>query len=115
MTEQELREKIAHIIAKKLCPNKNRHFALWGDEAHCYSRENFAECEVIADTVDALIAAGIGDVSEYKHRAEKAERALKNEIKLRLKLTNYSEDAIFALYPMALKEAEKELQEEKER
>ena len=77
MTEQELREKIAHIIAKKLCPNKNRHFALWGDEAHCYSRENFAECEVIADTVDALMSAEIGDVSEYKHRAEVEERALK--------------------------------------
>ena len=136
MTEQELREKTARTIAKHLCKNRYSHFQLYGDSANCYSRENFAECEVIADTVDALIAAGIGDVSEYerlkielrskvdyihelwdvkedyKHRAEVAEKALKNEIKLRLKLTNYSEDAIFALYPMALEEAEKQLAEE---
>ena len=51
---------------------------------------------------------------EYKHRAVVAERALKNEIKLSLKLTNYSEDAVFALYPMALAEAEKEIEEWKE-
>lgn len=76
MTEQELREKIARIIAKHLCKNRYSHFQLYGDLANCYSRENFAECEAIADTVDALISEGIGDVSEYKYRAEVAERAL---------------------------------------
>lgn len=30
---------------------------------------------------DAFIAAGFGDVSEYKHRAEVAERALENIVK----------------------------------
>ena len=89
MTEQELREKIAHIISKKLCPNKNMHFALWGDEAHCYSRENFAECEVIADAVDALMSAGIGDVSEYKHRAEAADIVI---FELRAKLSKAEHD-----------------------
>ena len=103
MTEQELKEKIARIIAKHLCKNRYSHFQLYGDSANCYSRENFEECEVIADTVDALIAAGIGDVSEYerlktelrskvdyihelwdvkedyKHRAEVAERALRRK------------------------------------
>lgn len=74
MTEQELREKIARIIAKHLCKNRYSHFQLYGDSANCYSRENFAECEAIADTVDALIAAGIGDVTEYKYRAELAEK-----------------------------------------
>lgn len=78
MDEQELKEKIARIIAKHLCKNKYSHFQLYGDSANCYSRENFAECEAIADTVDALIAAGIGDVSEWKHRAEVAEKALRN-------------------------------------
>ena len=59
MTEQELREKIARIIAKHLCKNRYSHFQLYGDSANCYSRENFAECEAIADTVDALIAADL--------------------------------------------------------
>ena len=71
MSEQELREKIARIIAKRLCKNKYSHFQLYGDSANCYSRENFAECEVITDTVDALISAGIGDVRELKkHRTQ---------------------------------------------
>ena len=78
MTENELREKIARIIAKHLCKNRHSHFQLYGDSANCYSRENFAECEAIADTVEALIAAEIGDESEYKHRAEKEEK-LKNQ------------------------------------
>lgn len=73
MTEQELREKIARIIAKHLCKNRYSHFQLYGDSANCYSRENFAECEAIADTVDALIAAGIGDVSKWKDKATAAE------------------------------------------
>lgn len=105
MNEQELKEKIARIVAKHLCKNRYSHFQLYGDSANCYSRENFTECEAIADTVDALIAADIGDVSElqkeceskeeaynkcysdyrywkdkakeYKHRAEVAERAVR--------------------------------------
>lgn len=70
MKEQELIEKIARIIAKHLCKNRYSHFQLYGDSANCYSRENFAECEAIADTVDALIAAGIGDVSELQKEYE---------------------------------------------
>ena len=53
MTEQELREKIKQIVAP--------YVSAWGDD------------ERIADS---LIANGIGDVSEWKHRAEVAERAL---------------------------------------
>lgn len=104
MTEQELREKIKNVLSDNM--RWQPYYAIMRGIVYEQDLDNLA---------DALIAAGIGDVSEYKHRAEKAERALKNEIKLRLKLTNYSEDAIFALYPMALEEAEKELQEEKER
>lgn len=66
MTEQELRSKIARIIAKHLCKNRYSHFQLYGDSANCYSRENFAECEAVCNAVDELIAAGIGDVSEYE-------------------------------------------------
>ena len=71
MTEQELREKIARIIAKHLCKNRYSHFQLYGDSANCYSRENFAECEAIADTVDALIAAGIRFIGENKKNETK--------------------------------------------
>lgn len=58
MTEQE-KLKLAQIIAKRLCPNGKSHFNLYGNDANCYSRENFAECQVIADTVDAIVEAGL--------------------------------------------------------
>lgn len=101
------REKIAQIIAEHLCPQGKAHKTLYGAERRCYSRDNFAECEKVSKCVDALIAAGIGDMSkqrlligkdgtvkqlysgeeveqiakerdEYKHRVEVAERALIN-------------------------------------
>ena len=69
MTNEELKKKIVEVLKK--------------------SRE---EWEIITPSIgildeprvdieidklaDALIAAGIGDLSEYKHRADKAERAL---------------------------------------
>lgn len=120
MTEQELREKIAHIIAKKLCPNKNRHFALWGDEAHCYSRENFAECEVIADTVDALIEAGIGDVSELQKKLDAYRISytrffyeLTSNKKFIEKVIKTSWGCKMQIFEDFLEKAERELQEEK--
>ena len=106
MTNDELKEKIAQIIADYFCPQGNEHKKLWGDGRLCYSKMNFAECEWVTECTDALIAAGIGDLKEhrifagkngsikqlysgeevediarqrdeYKHRAEVAERALK--------------------------------------
>ena len=71
MTE---REKIAQIIAEHLCPQGKAHKTLYGSERRCYSRDNFAECEKVSKCVDALIAAGIGDVKETQHRAEVAEQ-----------------------------------------
>lgn len=68
MTE---REKIAQIIAEHLCPQGRAHKTLYGAERMCYSRNNFADCEKVSECVDALIAAGIGDVTEWKERAEK--------------------------------------------
>lgn len=53
---------------------------------------------------DALITAGIGDVSEYKHRAARAERALQIADELG-ELCGRKEDYV--------QQAEKELQEEK--
>ena len=70
MTEQE-KLKLAQIIAKRLCPNHKSHFNLYGDKANCYSRENFAECQTVTDTVDDLIAAGLTFDGEYKKLYEK--------------------------------------------
>lgn len=106
MTNEEMKKKIAQIIADYFCPQGNEHKKLWGDDRLCYSKMNFAECEWVTECTDALISAGIGDVSkhrffiskdgteikqlysgeevekivkereEYKHRAEVSERAL---------------------------------------
>lgn len=65
MNEQELREKIVGIVLDiPITGIKIRE--ILGGEA---TANNIAE---------ALIAAGIGDISEWKHRAKVAERALKN-------------------------------------
>lgn len=124
MIEQELREKIARIIAKHLCKNRYSHFQLYGDSANCYSRENFAECEAIADTVDALIAAGIGDVSEWKHRTELAEKmySMLRDIQVEKRRCGIptginclveNEDCAKCMDIYYVIEAEKELQEER--
>lgn len=65
------REKIARIIAEHLCQQGKSHKTLYGAERMCYSYDNFAECEKISKCVDALIAAGVGDVTAWKERAEK--------------------------------------------
>ena len=111
MKNEELKKKIAKIIADYFCPQRNEHKNLWGEDRLCYSKMNFAECERIAECTDALIGAGIGDVSEYKHRAEVAERALRDELvqkAIRLGVTD-----ICPWYIQALNEAEKKLAEER--
>lgn len=62
MTEQTDKIKICDIIVD--CFTKEGNFKWSG--------------HLVPKLADALIAAGIGDVSEYKHRAERAERALYN-------------------------------------
>ena len=70
MTNEELKKKIAQIIADYFCPQGNEHKNCGGDDRLCYSKMNFAECEWVTECTDALIAAGIGDISAWKHRAE---------------------------------------------
>lgn len=70
------------------------------------------------DIADALIAAGIGDVKEAEHRAEVAERALRNRARQYVDLQGYTawEVTILAaefVVPNDLKQAEKELAEER--
>lgn len=103
MTNDELKKKIAKIIADYFCPQRNEHKSLWGDDRLCYSKTNFAECEWVTECTDALIAAGIGDVKEAEYRAEKYERAL--ELMARSECT-------FASPEYYIKQAEKELTEE---
>ena len=66
MTNEELKKKIAQIIADYFCPQGNEHKKLWGDDRLCYSKMNFAECEWVTECTDALIAAGIGDVKRHR-------------------------------------------------
>jgi hypothetical protein len=48
---------MARIIAFDLCPNRSVHVN-WGEEAQCYSDNNFSECTQIKNVVDKLINAG---------------------------------------------------------
>ena len=94
LTNEELKKKIAQIIADYFCPQKNEHKNLWGDDRMCYSKMNFAECERVTECTDALIAEVVRDIvkiareigvsatamavfeaEEAKHRAEVAEKA----------------------------------------
>ena len=153
MTNEELKKKIAQIIADYFCPQRNEHKNLWGDDRLCYSKMNFAECERVTECTDALIKAGIGDVKdlqaqvdvleitnialqagyndaeedrlywvnkykEAEHRAEVAERALRNRARKYVDLQGYTACDIAALadeivVPDDLKQAEKELAEER--
>ena len=76
MTNDELKKKIAQIIADYFCPQGNEHKKLWGDGRLCYSKMNFAECEWVTECTDALIAAGIGDVSCLREHRVIAEYSL---------------------------------------
>ena len=63
MTKEELKKKIVEIIIN----------AIWKDAEADYDSTDETEARSIAE---ALIAAGIGDVSEWKHRAKRAEKTM---------------------------------------
>lgn len=96
MTNEELKKKIAQIIADYFCPQRNEHKFLWGNDRLCYSKTNFAECERVAECTDALIAAWIGDVKEAKvheaeHRAEAADIVI-SELRAKLSKAKHDRD-----------------------
>ena len=62
MTNEELKKKIEGILQEEI-----EYVVVCGSSVKNVCIEHIA---------DALVSAGIGDVSEYKHRADKAERAL---------------------------------------
>ena len=101
MTEQETREKIVGIITHEYVTDKD----------YAYIFDPRIE-EKINNMADALIAAGIGDVSEYKHRAEVAENELKlYKLAVKIWQERYSDIRCFN-FNIALRQAEKELAEE---
>ena len=108
MKEQELKEKIIGIVLD---------VPITGIKIRAIIRgEAFAN-----NIAEALIAAGIGDVNEYKHRAEVVERALlflcdktMSDISVmvfpstKTQVQNKQE-----LYDYCIKQAEKEIAEER--
>ena len=116
LTNEELKKKIAQIIADYFCPQKNEHKNLWGDDRMRYSKMNFAECEQVTECTDALIAEVIGDVKEAEHLAKVAERAGKIIQRDMARVFNISKprvcELIANIWDLAKKQAEKELVEE---
>ena len=139
MNNEELKKKIAQIIADYFCPQKNEHKNLWGDDRLCYSKTNFAECERVAECTDALIAAGLrfGEnltatfdhialerehelerrLAEAKHRAEVAEKAFdlinKENPSCFVPYSCHGLDCIECAKKYFYEQAEKELEEER--
>lgn len=105
MNEQELREKIVKVLEE---------YRDWFIEED-YKRD-IAKIDYTG-IADALIEAGIGDISEWKHRAKVSQRALRNRTEQFLKLQGYANEEIRYLtleyvIPNDLKQAEKELKGE---
>ena len=68
MDNEELKKKIIDVLRGNI-----------EYEANAYPDDNYTEVVIKYEALaDALIAAGIGDVGEWKHRAERADRALTN-------------------------------------
>ena len=64
MTDKEKQiEEMARDIAFEFCPNRNLH-KKWGNEAQCYSDDNFSECTTIKNAVDKLYNAGYRKIPE---------------------------------------------------
>ena len=105
MTEKELRDKIVKILEE---------YRDWFIEEN-YKRD-IAKIDYTG-IADALIENGIGDVSEYKHRAEVAEKAGRIIQRDMARVFGISNPRICELitniWDLAKKQAEKELAEEK--
>lgn len=115
MNEQELREKIVKILEEAYEPIEYGDDDIHGAQIYFPSNE---------DVANALISAGIGDVSEYKHRAEVAERAVREfAVQVGCKSCPFycrcgidspnAKNDYQECYEAILRQAEKELQEER--
>ena len=129
MTEQELREKIVEVLTEAMKPIEYGGDSEHAPEFHYPTEEELA---------NALIKAGIGNISEYKHHAEVSEMALDKatelayEYRIEADTLSCSSCPMFHIFDSCkerglykdcakrwkeelLKQAEKELQEERER
>lgn len=107
MSEQELREKIVEVLTEAMKPIEYGGDSEHAPEFHYPTEEELA---------NALIAAGIGDVSEYKHRAEVAEKqvyCLAKSFAEALFKNGNLKNLIQGFIKDAQKQAEKELKEER--
>lgn len=119
MNNDELKKKIVETL---------KNTVINYDCGHAIRAKNFYAERVFERFTDALIAAGIGDVNatkeklegyyyfevaREKQRAERAERALINEIKSRIKMTGDNASLVYVYYGHAINQAEKELAEER--
>lgn len=84
--KQEIIEEMARIIAFELCPNRAIH-KKWGEEAQCYSDNNFAECKEIKNVVDKLYNTGYRKIPE---NAVVMTREEYDELKKGVKTYNYT-------------------------
>lgn len=104
MNSEELKKKILNEI------NKHQLFGgRFGNRGELLKFPN----ELLANLLsELLIAAGIGDVKEVEHRAEVAEKALKHAVNVYIAHTETSSKKKW-WYKYFLREAEKELAEER--
>lgn len=75
MNENEMikdKEQMARIIAFELCPYKY-HKEWWGENAKCYSDNNFAHCPRVKEVVDKIYNANYRKVGEDEIVIKKSE------------------------------------------
>ena len=101
MDKQKEREEIARIIAFELCPNRSIH-KKWGEEAQCYSDNNFAECKEIKNVVDKLYNAG------YRKIPENAVVLTREELE---QIKGFSREEVDEIIETAIKNSRKETAE----
>ena len=83
------KEQIARIIAFELCPQRY-HKELYGENAKCYSDNNFGDCKKIKAVVDKLYNAGYRKVADdeiviKKRQYEQLKKYNRDRKRLRLK------------------------------
>lgn len=108
MTNDELKKKIIETL---------KNTVVNYDCGHAIIAGYFYMEKVFVAFADALIAAGIGDVKAAEHRAEVAEKALKECSKRLSAFTKAFGDGATEdqIYEILINKAEKELLEEKQK
>lgn len=94
MNEQEFKAKLSKIVCKP-CEEFSEI------DNRCVYLTSYEDCPMFNEVFEALIAAGIGDVSVYKHRAERAEdenAELKARLEKAVELPCRVGDTVYEVY-----------------